>query len=129
LAGPTPADASDIDVNDLLSQLHPFNADKFLDARPATVADAPRYTLAVQTVAAGGMARNWEIQFFDPGNAQAVVAHEPSLDLWFEVPRKWAEMLEGNFQYKPGQAETESEHEKPKFQLPRRPVGVDGGAN
>ena len=118
------AAADDVLVRQLLSMVGPLTATKFLDPAPPPPTDQTRYTLEVQTIAAGGQLAQYVIEIFDPGDEKPLVAHYH--DLWFEFERSWATLLSSNFEARPG-APTEEELDaqptqptQPKFEFPGR---------
>ncbi len=89
LASKGGADADDSKVQQLLSELHPLRADKFVEHVPLVQIN-PTYTLRVETTDAVH-----ELRFTDPGNSQPVIASYDGLN--FEVSRFVLEKMEGDF--------------------------------
>jgi hypothetical protein len=76
-------------VTDLLNELHPLRADRYLETSAAT---QPSSTVMLSIEATDA---HHEIRFVDPGNGQPVVGSYNGLT--FEVPRFILEKMEGDF--------------------------------
>lgn len=84
LTGDTEAD--DDGVSDLLADLNPLRAAKYLDKMPATTQPTPTvYILRVKAVAAAGAASSYELRITDPGGEAKLVGQYK--DLIFELDR------------------------------------------
>jgi hypothetical protein len=108
--GTEPAEDSRID--ELLFQLNPFRADKYLESAPATTQPAPTYTLKITTQGPGGVPPEQQtITITDPGQGKAPIATYN--DLTFEVPRTLLEKLDAD--YKKGSAAAQPRTPTPGF--------------
>jgi hypothetical protein len=84
-------DADDTKVQQLLDELKPLRADKFLESAPApTTQPAATYTLIVETTDA-----RHEIGFTDPGDSKPAIAAYNGLT--FEVARWVMERIDADF--------------------------------
>jgi hypothetical protein len=92
-------DADDTGVNNLLADLHPLRATKYLESTPATKPTG-NYVVRVTTTAPGTAAvASHELKLIDPGNDQPLLAEYNGLS--FELPRTFLTKIEGNFAKKP----------------------------
>lgn len=96
LASANDADADDAAVQDLLSDLNPLKAAKYLEKEPpATQPAAVTYVLTVRTVAPGGAATTHELRISDPGGEAKPVGRYK--DLVFELDREVVNRLKKEF--------------------------------
>ncbi len=101
LVAPTPGDADDSKVTELLDSFDPLKADKFIEtsASQPTTQPADQYTVTIET---GGRAaapvRKFVVTITDPGSSKTPTAAYNGLT--FEIPRSVVEKLQGDF--KPG---------------------------
>jgi hypothetical protein len=99
-------DADDTGVSNLLADLHPLHATKYLESTPATKPTG-NYVVRVTTTAPGTAAvTDHELKLIDPGNDQPLLAEYNGLS--FELPRTFLTKIEGNFAKKPKAAATEA---------------------
>jgi len=95
-------DADDEAVKNLLADLHPLRATKYLESTPTTKPTG-NYTVKVTTEGPGGTPVNhYELKLIDPGGDQALLAEYNGLS--FELPRTFLTKIEGNFAKKPKEA-------------------------
>ncbi|QOV89085.1 DUF4340 domain-containing protein [Humisphaera borealis] len=97
------ADADDATVSNLLFDLHPLRATKFLAAMPAAPAGTQPatqpatsvYVLTVKAVAAGGKATTYELKVTDRGGDTKPIGQYQ--DLIFELDRAFVDKLKNKF--------------------------------
>jgi hypothetical protein len=93
--------AEDSKVDELLFQLNPLRAEKYLESAPATTQPAPTYTLKITSQGPGGAPPEQQtVTITDPGPGKAPIATYN--DLSFEVSRTLLEKLDAD--YKKGAA-------------------------
>jgi hypothetical protein len=106
-------DADDEQIRNLLADLHPLRASKYLESTPSTK-PVGNYTVKVTTEGPGGTpVNNYELKLIDPGGDRALMAEYNGLS--FELPRTFLTKIEGNFA------------KKAKVETPR-PTGPDDAA-
>ncbi len=104
--------AEDSKVDELLFQLNPLRADKYLESAPATTQPTPTYILKITTQGSGGVAPEQQtVTITDPGQGKAPIATYN--DLTFEVSRTLLEKLDAN--YKKGAAAAAPKPSAPGF--------------
>ena len=86
--------ADDSRVDQLLNQLHPLRAQKYLETAPTTQ-PAATYVIRITTVAPGGAEAKHEIRLVDPGDTKPLNATYN--DLAFEADRSVADRFSGDF--------------------------------
>ncbi|MDB5322457.1 MAG: exported protein of unknown function [Phycisphaerales bacterium] len=88
-------DADDEQMRNLLADLHPLRAAKYLEATPATK-PVGNYVVKVTTEGPGGTpVVGYELKLIDPGGDRALMAEYNGLS--FELPRTFLTRIEGNF--------------------------------
>lgn len=98
-AGASDEEADEVEVNALLTNLHPLKAEKFVAVNPSTQPTAS-YLIKVTTIGPGGApVTNYEIAIVDPGGSGPLIAE--CNHLRFEWPRANLKDLEANFVPKP----------------------------
>jgi hypothetical protein len=96
-------DADDEQIRNLLADLHPLRASKYLESTPATK-PVGNYVVKVTTEGPGGTpVTGYELKLIDPGGDRALMAEYNGLS--FELPRTFLTKIEGNFAKK-AKAET-----------------------
>ncbi|WP_428937547.1 DUF4340 domain-containing protein [Fontivita pretiosa] len=90
LASAGGADADDTKVADLLRELRPLRANKYVESSPPTTLPAATYTLAIETPDA-----THEIRLVDPGDSKPLIGMYGGLT--FEVWRSLADRLDSEF--------------------------------
>ena len=94
-AGTDPKPADDAKVDQLLTQLHPLRAQKYLETAPTTQPTAS-YVLSISTAGPGGTPVNrYEITLVDPGDMKPLIGTYNGLA--FEVDRSLVDRISGDF--------------------------------
>jgi hypothetical protein len=105
-------------VDELLLQLNPLRAEKYLESNPTTQ-PAGTVTLKVTTTAPGGTpVKQYTVTITDPGAGKTPIA--TSNGLTFEVSRTVLEKLEGDFTKSAASANPQETQPGPGFpEMPR----------